>query len=129
MKTPMSSDTKLTKDEECESVDSTMYRGMIGSLLYLTARRPDIMFSVCLCARFQEDLKTSHLEAPLTTQQERKTRKDYGTGRGRSSTFSSSAFSQPSSSYLNDDGNDEGTSRTSTPSSTHFVNSLTNEVP
>ncbi|GJX11660.1 retrovirus-related pol polyprotein from transposon TNT 1-94 [Tanacetum coccineum] len=63
MKTPMSSDTKLTKDEECESVDSTKYRGMIGSLLYLTASRPDIMFSVCLCARFQEAPKTPHLEA------------------------------------------------------------------
>ncbi|GJS39538.1 hypothetical protein Tco_0564581 [Tanacetum coccineum] len=63
MKTLMSSDTKLTKDEECESVDSTKYRGMIGSLLYLTASRPDIMFSVCLCARFQEAPKTSHLEA------------------------------------------------------------------
>ncbi|GJT39928.1 retrovirus-related pol polyprotein from transposon TNT 1-94 [Tanacetum coccineum] len=63
MKTPMSSDTKLTKDEECESVDSTKYRGMIGSLLYLTASRLDIMFSVCLCARFQEAPKTSHLEA------------------------------------------------------------------
>ncbi|GJS17954.1 retrovirus-related pol polyprotein from transposon TNT 1-94 [Tanacetum coccineum] len=62
MKTPMSSDTKLTKDEECESVDSTKYRGMISSLLYLTASRPDIMFSVCLCARFQEAPKTSHLE-------------------------------------------------------------------
>ncbi|GJS85549.1 hypothetical protein Tco_0752090 [Tanacetum coccineum] len=59
----MSSDTKLTKDEECESVDSTKYRGMIGSLLYLMAIMPDIMFSVCLCARFQEALKTSHLEA------------------------------------------------------------------
>ncbi|GJU09321.1 retrovirus-related pol polyprotein from transposon TNT 1-94 [Tanacetum coccineum] len=63
MKTPMSSDTKLTKDKECESVDSTKYRGMIGSLLYLTASRPDIMFSVCLCARFQEAPKISHLEA------------------------------------------------------------------
>ncbi|GJX12528.1 retrovirus-related pol polyprotein from transposon TNT 1-94 [Tanacetum coccineum] len=63
LKTPMSSDTKLTKDEECESVDSTKYRGMIGSLLYLTASRPDIMFNVCLCARFQEDPKNSHLEA------------------------------------------------------------------
>ncbi|GKA22000.1 retrovirus-related pol polyprotein from transposon TNT 1-94 [Tanacetum coccineum] len=63
MKTPMSSNTKLTKDEECELVDSTKYRGMIGSLLYLTASRPDIMFSVCLCARFQEAPKTSHLEA------------------------------------------------------------------
>ncbi|GKF24668.1 retrovirus-related pol polyprotein from transposon TNT 1-94 [Tanacetum coccineum] len=63
MKTPMSSDTKLTKDEECESVDSTKYRGMIGSLLYLTASRPDIMFSVFLCARFQEASETSHPEA------------------------------------------------------------------
>nr|GEV90530.1 retrovirus-related Pol polyprotein from transposon TNT 1-94 [Tanacetum cinerariifolium] len=63
MKTPMSSDTKLTKDEECESVYSTKYRGMIGTLLYLTASRPDSMFSVCLCARFKEAPKTSHLEA------------------------------------------------------------------
>ncbi|GJW19062.1 hypothetical protein Tco_0026498 [Tanacetum coccineum] len=63
MKTPMSTKTKLTRDEEGESVDNTKYRGMIGSLLYLTASRPDIMFSVCLCARFQEDPKTSHLEA------------------------------------------------------------------
>ncbi|GJR97703.1 hypothetical protein Tco_0269877 [Tanacetum coccineum] len=59
----MSSDTKLTKDEECESVDSTKYRGIIGSLLYLKASRLDIMFSVCLCACFQEASKTSHLEA------------------------------------------------------------------
>ncbi|GJT80074.1 hypothetical protein Tco_1054416 [Tanacetum coccineum] len=63
MKTHMFSDTKLTKDEDCESVDNTKYRGMIGSLLYLMASRPDIMFSICLCARFQEDPKTSHLEA------------------------------------------------------------------
>ncbi|GJU41015.1 hypothetical protein Tco_1193972 [Tanacetum coccineum] len=276
-----------------ESVDSTKYRGMIGSLLYLTASRPDIMFSVCLCARFQEDPKTSHLEAvkrifryikgtthlgfwypkvtdieiiiyadsnhagdyvdpkstsgictfvgccltswflkkqtaltistteakyvsaekacqqalwmkqalidydirlddvpimserynlayfiakqmefvtkqprlilpydmlltrlfkyvmskspelsndryvlydhamyPLTAQQERKTQKDYGTGRGRSSTSSSSAFGQPSSSDPNyDDGNNKGTSRASTPSPTHFVNSLSNDIP
>ena len=40
-----------------------MYRGMIGSLLYLTASRPDIMFSVCLCARFQSCPKESHLKA------------------------------------------------------------------
>ncbi|GJR97572.1 retrovirus-related pol polyprotein from transposon TNT 1-94 [Tanacetum coccineum] len=63
MKTPMSKESKLAKGEEGESVDNTKYRGMIGSLLYLTASRPDIMFSVCLCARFQEDPKTSHLEA------------------------------------------------------------------
>ncbi|GJY22749.1 retrovirus-related pol polyprotein from transposon TNT 1-94 [Tanacetum coccineum] len=51
-KTPMSTKIKLTKDDEANFVDSSKYRGMIGSLLYLTASRPDIMFSVCLCARF-----------------------------------------------------------------------------
>ncbi|GJW45407.1 hypothetical protein Tco_0074206 [Tanacetum coccineum] len=69
---------------------------------------------------------------PLTTQQERKTRKDYGTRRGRSSTSSLSAFGQPSSSLPNDDDNDgnyEDTSRASTPSPTHFVNSLSNNIP
>ncbi|GKE08022.1 hypothetical protein Tco_1411573, partial [Tanacetum coccineum] len=66
---------------------------------------------------------------PLTAQQERKTRKDRGTRRGRHSTSSSSTFDQPSSSHLNDDdGNGEGTSRASTPFPIHFVNSLTNYV-
>ncbi|XP_075092275.1 secreted RxLR effector protein 161-like [Nicotiana tabacum] len=40
-----------------------MYRGIIGSLLYLTSRRPDIVFSVGLCARFQLNPKESHLQA------------------------------------------------------------------
>ncbi|GJY63395.1 hypothetical protein Tco_0464855 [Tanacetum coccineum] len=62
-KSPMSTEIKLTKNDEADSVDSTKYRGMIGSLLYLTASRPDIMFSVCLCARFHENTKTTHLEA------------------------------------------------------------------
>ncbi|GKB89282.1 hypothetical protein Tco_0961554 [Tanacetum coccineum] len=76
-----------------------------------------------------------HVMYPLTAQQERKTRKDYGTKRGRHSTFSSSSFGQPSTSHLNDDddddddGNNEGTSRASIPSPTRFVNSLINEVP
>ncbi|WKA07524.1 hypothetical protein VitviT2T_025341 [Vitis vinifera] len=63
MKTPMSSSIKLDKDEKGKSINSTMYRGMIGSLLYLTASRPDIMYSICLCARFQSCLKESHLSA------------------------------------------------------------------
>ncbi|GJU35175.1 retrovirus-related pol polyprotein from transposon TNT 1-94 [Tanacetum coccineum] len=62
-KTPMSTEIKLTKDDETNFVDSSKYQGMIGSLLYLTASRPDIMFSVCLCARFQENPKTTHLES------------------------------------------------------------------
>nr|GEY51798.1 cytochrome P450 [Tanacetum cinerariifolium] len=64
--------------------------------------------------------------------EEQKTRKDRGMRRGRQFT-SSSAFDQQSSSHLNDDdnddGNDEETSRASTPSLTHFVNSLTNDIP
>ncbi|GJZ27011.1 hypothetical protein Tco_0571264 [Tanacetum coccineum] len=66
---------------------------------------------------------------PLAAQLERKPRRDRGTRRGRQSTSSSSAFDQPSSSHLNDDdddGNDEGTSRASTPSAIRYVNSLTN---
>ena len=63
MKTPMSSSIKLDKDNKGKSIDSTMYRGMIGSFLYLTASRPDIMYSVCLCARFQYSPKESHLSA------------------------------------------------------------------
>nr|GEV70929.1 copia protein [Tanacetum cinerariifolium] len=62
-KTSMSMNIMLTKDNEADFMDSSKYRGMIGSLLYLTASRPDIMFSVCLCARFQEKPKTNHLEA------------------------------------------------------------------
>ena len=60
MKTQMSSSIKLDKDEKGKSINSTPYRGMIGSLLYLTASRPDIMYSVCLCARFECFLKESH---------------------------------------------------------------------
>ncbi|GJS74043.1 hypothetical protein Tco_0706884 [Tanacetum coccineum] len=59
----MSRKRVLTLDKDNESIDSTKYRGMIGSLLYLTASRPNIMFSVFLYARFLEDHKVSHLEA------------------------------------------------------------------
>nr|GEX91781.1 cytochrome P450 [Tanacetum cinerariifolium] len=69
---------------------------------------------------------------PLAAQLERKPRKDCGTRSGRHST-SSSTFNKPSSSHLNDDdgddGNNEGTSRASTPSPIRYVNSLTNQVP
>jgi hypothetical protein len=63
MKTPMGAATKLDEDLNGKSVDITAYRGMIGSLLYLTASRPDIMFATCLCARYQSCPKESHLQA------------------------------------------------------------------
>jgi hypothetical protein len=63
MTTPMSTTTALDADEEVEHVDQKEYRSMIGSLLYLTATRPDIQFSVCLCARFQASPRTSHRQA------------------------------------------------------------------
>ncbi|WJZ81341.1 hypothetical protein VitviT2T_001188 [Vitis vinifera] len=63
MKTSMSSSIKLDKNKKGKPIDSTMYRGMIGSLLYLIASRPNIMYSVCLCARFQSCPKEFDLSA------------------------------------------------------------------
>ncbi|WVZ80441.1 hypothetical protein U9M48_027914 [Paspalum notatum var. saurae] len=63
MTTPMSTNTTLDADEDGEAVDQKEFRGMIGSLLYLTATRPDIQFAVCLCARYQGSPRTSHRQA------------------------------------------------------------------
>ena len=57
----MSTTIKLNKDENGKPVDEKRYRGMIGSLLYLSTSRPDIMFATCLCARFQSSPRESHL--------------------------------------------------------------------
>ncbi|GJU81244.1 reverse transcriptase domain-containing protein [Tanacetum coccineum] len=61
--TPIETQKPLVKDEEASDVDVHLYRSMIGSLMYLTAFRPDIMFAVCACSRFQVTPKTSHLNA------------------------------------------------------------------
>ncbi|CAH9101308.1 unnamed protein product [Cuscuta epithymum] len=63
MKTPMSPSQKLDSDPAGKPVDATNYRAIIGSLLYLTSSRPDIVFATCLCARFQANPKESHLNA------------------------------------------------------------------
>ena len=60
---PMGTSTYLDADPEGKLVDAKPFQGMIGSLLYLTSSRPDIQFSVCLCARFQASLRESHLTA------------------------------------------------------------------
>ncbi|GJY89458.1 uncharacterized mitochondrial protein-like protein [Tanacetum coccineum] len=59
--TPMETQKPLLKDEDGEEVDVHLYRSMIGSLMYLTSSRPDIMFAVCACARYQVNPKVSHL--------------------------------------------------------------------
>jgi hypothetical protein len=61
--TPMGTNGHLDLDTEGKSVHQKVYRSMIGSLLYLCASRPDIMLSVCMCARFQADPKEVHLRA------------------------------------------------------------------
>jgi hypothetical protein len=63
IKTPMPTNGHLDLDEGGNLVDQTLYRSMVGNLLYLTAYRPDIMFSVCMCARFQANPKKAHLSA------------------------------------------------------------------
>ena len=62
-RTPMPSNGHLNLDEEGKDVDQKVYRSIIGSLLYLCASRPDVMLSVCMCARFQAAPKECHLVA------------------------------------------------------------------
>ncbi|GJT79435.1 putative ribonuclease H-like domain-containing protein [Tanacetum coccineum] len=61
--TPMKTQKPLLKDKDGEEVDVYLYRSMIGSLMYLTSSRPDIMFAVCAYARYQVNPKVSHLHA------------------------------------------------------------------
>ncbi|GKA48366.1 hypothetical protein Tco_0741324, partial [Tanacetum coccineum] len=58
--TPMDTEKPLLKDSNGDDVDVHLYRLMIGSLMYLTSSRPDIMFAVCACARFQVTPKVLH---------------------------------------------------------------------
>ncbi|GJT07730.1 putative ribonuclease H-like domain-containing protein [Tanacetum coccineum] len=61
--TPVDLEKPFVKDGDADDVDVHLYRSMIGSLMYLTSSRPNIMFAVCACARFQVTPKTSHLLA------------------------------------------------------------------
>jgi hypothetical protein len=62
-KTLMGTDGHVDLNKGGKSVDQKAYRSMIGSLLYLCASRPDIMLSVCMCARYQSDPRECHLVA------------------------------------------------------------------
>jgi hypothetical protein len=61
--TPMGTNRSLDSDASGNMVDQKMYRSIIGSLLYVTALRSDVIFSVCMCARFQASPRESHLKA------------------------------------------------------------------
>jgi hypothetical protein len=61
--TPMETNGNLDSDASVNMVDQNMYRSMIGNVLYVTATRPDVMFSVCMCTRFQASPREGHLKA------------------------------------------------------------------
>ena len=61
--TPMATGIKLSKYDEGSYVDPTLYKRLVGSLMYLTATRPDIMFAISLISRFMETPKSTHWQA------------------------------------------------------------------
>nr|GEZ55129.1 hypothetical protein [Tanacetum cinerariifolium] len=63
--TPMVEKSKLDEYKEGKAVDPSHYRGMIGTLLYLTASRPDLQFAICMCARYQAQPTEKHVHALL----------------------------------------------------------------
>ncbi|GJT96648.1 putative ribonuclease H-like domain-containing protein [Tanacetum coccineum] len=91
--TPMETNKALTKDEDGKDVDVHLYRSMIRSLMYLTSSRPDIMFLVCACSRFQVQPKVSHLNAVKRIFRYLKGRPNLGLWYPKDSPFISKAFS------------------------------------
>ncbi|GKD73728.1 uncharacterized mitochondrial protein-like protein [Tanacetum coccineum] len=91
--TPTESNKPLVKDEDGEDVDMNLYRSMIGSLMYLTASRPDIMFAVSACARFQVTPNASHLHAVKRIFKYLKDQPKLGLWYPRDSPFELEAFS------------------------------------
>ncbi|GKG18659.1 hypothetical protein Tco_0372957, partial [Tanacetum coccineum] len=91
--TPMEPNKALIKDEEAEAVDVHLYRSMISSLMYLTTYRPDIMFVVCTCTRFQVTPKMSHLHAVKMIFRYLKGQPKLGLWYPRDSAFDLEAFS------------------------------------
>nr|GEW89861.1 retrovirus-related Pol polyprotein from transposon TNT 1-94 [Tanacetum cinerariifolium] len=63
MDTRMVEKSKLDEDKEGKAVDPSHYRGMIGTLIYLTASRPDLQFAICMCARYQARPTEKHIHA------------------------------------------------------------------
>nr|GEY85076.1 hypothetical protein [Tanacetum cinerariifolium] len=66
--TPMVEKSKLDEDTEGKAIDPSHYHGMIGTLLYLTASRPDLQFAICMCARYQARPTEKHLHVARPTE-------------------------------------------------------------
>ncbi|KAK6139469.1 hypothetical protein DH2020_026783 [Rehmannia glutinosa] len=107
--TPMATNVKIDKDEKGKSVDESKYRGMIGSLLYLTASRPDILHVVCLCARFQINPKESHMSAVKRIFRYLKDTIQYGLFYPKNENFSLKGYSD--SDYAGNSDDHKSTSR------------------
>ncbi|XP_047326410.1 uncharacterized mitochondrial protein AtMg00810-like [Impatiens glandulifera] len=93
--TPMSESVKLDKDEDGQAVDITAYRGIIGSLLYLTASRPDILFDVGVCRRFQANPKQSQYTADKRILKYLKGTQDVGLWYPKDSNFNLISYFDP----------------------------------
>ncbi|GKB99888.1 putative ribonuclease H-like domain-containing protein [Tanacetum coccineum] len=91
--TPIETNKALVKDEEAKAVDVHLYRSIIGSLMYLTTSRHDIMFVVCACVRFQVTPKTSHILAVKRIFRYLKGQPKLGLWYPRDSSFDLEAFS------------------------------------
>ncbi|GJU23521.1 hypothetical protein Tco_1156863 [Tanacetum coccineum] len=107
--TPIETNKSLVKDEEAEAVDVYLYRLMIGSLMYLTAFRPDITFAVCACARdspfdleafFDSDYAGASLDRKSTTRDET-VHKELGDKMERAATTASSLEEEQDSGNIN----------------------------
>ena len=112
--TPMSTSVHLEKDDNGKDFDEKLYRSMIGSLLYLTASRPDIMMSVCLCARFQAKPKESHQRAVKRILRYLSSTRDYGLFYPKGSSFELVSYSDA-------DFGGCKTDRKSTSGTCHFI--------
>ena len=89
----MSNTCKLDNNEGGKHIDQKLYRGMIGSLLYLTASRPDILFSVCMRTRFQSDPRENHYLAIKRIFKYLEGTQELGLWYSKSSSFELTAYS------------------------------------
>jgi hypothetical protein len=106
----MSTNGSLDNDKRGNMVDQKLYRSMIGSLLYVTASRPDVMFSVCMCARFQVSPRESHLKVIKRILRYLKHTQDVGLWYPKAASFELVGYSD--SDYAGDKVERKSTSRT-----------------